>query len=39
MTNQVDKLISLMLSDYLTNSDIKKIIPLIKKAVDQYTKS
>jgi len=39
MTNQTDKLISSMLSDYLTDSDIKKIMPLIKKAVDQYIKS
>jgi len=39
MTNQTDKLIRLVLSDYLTGSDIKKIIPLIKKTVDQYIKS
>jgi len=31
MTNQVDKLISSILSDYLNNGDIKKIMPLIKK--------
>jgi len=39
MTNQTDKLIRSVLSDYLTDSDIKKIMPLIKKAVDQYIKS
>ena len=39
MTNQVDKLISSILSDYLNSGDIKKIMPLIKKAVDQYIKS
>jgi len=39
MTTTTDKLISSMLSDYLNSGDIKKIIPLIKKAVDQYIKS
>jgi hypothetical protein len=39
MTNQTDKLIRSVLSDYLTDSDIKKIMPLIKTSVDQYIKS
>jgi len=37
MTNQIDKLISSMLSDYLNSDDIKKIMPLIKKCLPIIT--